>query len=201
MRKIIYLLFLPASLACSGAVSAQTIVYYAEPSDLNSLLTSPSTLALDIPYDSSVWSAVTSATLSFLLSDDHGPGDGNDRADITTVEGNSIVFGAFQIAGGSALTWQAATFNVPDTFLIDGMLDFFLKADIGDFYYHNARLTVNYTPVSVLGSEVREAGSAVPEPGTALLLMGGGLMLMGLLARRRIAGGLQEKADLGLTLT
>lgn len=186
------MLVLHASLACTGAVSAETIVYYAETSDLNSLLTSQSTLALDIPYDSSPWNAVTSATLSFLLGDDQGRGDANERADITTVEGISIIFDDFQITGGSDLTWQAATFNVPNTFLIDGMLDFILKADIGDFYYHNARLTVNYTPVSVLSAEVHEASAAVPEPGTALLLMGGGLMLMGLLPRRRITGGLQE---------
>lgn len=192
MRKIIYLFFLHASLACSGNVSAETIVYYAEPADLNSLLTSPSTLAIDISYDASGWDTVTFASLSFLLSDDQGPGDGNDRADITTVEGNSIVFGDFQIAGGSALTWQSATFNVPATFLIDGFLDFVLKADIGDFYYHNAWLAVHYTPMAIPSSEVHEAGSAVPEPGTALLLMGGGLTLMGLLARRRIAGAVEE---------
>jgi len=192
------MLVLHASLACSGAVSAETIVYYAETSDLNSLLTSQSTLALDIPYHSSPWNAVTSATLSFLLSDDQGRGDANERADITTVEGISIIFDDFQVTGGPALTWQAATFNVPNTFLIDGMLDFILKADIGDFYYQNARLTVNYTPVSVLSAQVHEASAAVPEPGTALLLMGGGLMLMGLLARRRITAGLQEKRILGL---
>lgn len=189
MRRIIYLLFLQASLACSGAVSAATIVYYAETSDINSFLTSPSTLALDIPYDSSVWGAVTSATLSLLLSDDQGRSDANERADITTVEGVSIVFDDFQITGGSALTWQANIFNVPDTFLIDGVLDFVLKANEGDFYYHNASLTVNYESAPVLSSEVRESGSAVPEPSPALLMLGSGLILVGLLARRRVVRG------------
>lgn len=165
------------------------MVYYAEALDLSALLTSPSALTLGISYDASGWDTVTFASLAFLLSDDQGRGDGNDRADITTVEGSPTVFRDFQIAGGSALTWQAVSLDVSATFLVDGMLDFTLKADVGDFYYHNARLTVEYTPVSVASSGVREARSAVPEPGTMLLLMGGGLSLMGLLAgpRRRSA--------------
>jgi hypothetical protein len=171
MAKMFGALFLAASVASVGTASADTITFYAEDQNVNTLLSS--SLPLDIEYNSSLWSSIQSATLSLFLSDDQGQGDGNDRADITAVEGNSVTFGDFQITQGTTPTWQSAnTYAVPLAYLTDGTLNFVLAAVNGDFYYHNASLEVNFTPV--------------PEPTTTALL-GSGLLVAGLALRRRVS--------------
>lgn len=173
MKKSLGALLLTTSLACSGAASAATVTYFAEASDVNTLLTSPSSLALDITYDTSLWTSVSSAILTLYLSDDQGRGDGNERADITSVEGAAISFPSFQPTGGSTWTWQTGkTYSVPALSLLDGTLNFVLASTDGDFFYHNAKLNVTYTPV--------------PEPTTSALLASG-LLLAGLLHRRRVS--------------
>ena len=163
---------LTAALAFAASASAETLVYFAEDTDVSILMASPTETEVMISYDSSTWGPITSATLSVLLSDDKGGGDGNDRVNITTVNGGSV---DFQVTEGARPSWQHTTFDVTN-YLADGALNFFLAAADGDFYYHNARLTVNFAP---LVSPVPEAGSTV--------LLGSGLALVGLLARRRVS--------------
>ncbi len=162
---------LTAALAFAASASAETLVYFAEDTDVSILMASPTETGVMISYDSSTWGPITSATLSVLLSDDQGRGDGNDRVSITTVEGGPV---DFQVTEGARPSWQHTTFDVTN-YLADGALNFFLAAADGDFYYHNARLTVNFAPLS----PVPEAGSTV--------LLGSGLALVGLLARRRVS--------------
>jgi hypothetical protein len=169
MKNVVRGFCLTASLAFATSASAETLVYLAEAADVSILMASPTQTEVIISYDSATWGAITSATLSVLLSDDHGRGDGNDRASITTVEGGSV---DFQVVEGARPSWQHKTFDVTN-YLADGALSFFLAAADGDFYYHNARLTVNFSPLS----PVPEAGSTV--------LLASGLALVGLLARRR----------------
>lgn len=161
---------LTAALAFAASASAETLVYFAEDTDVSILMASPTETGAMISYDSSTWGPITSATLSVLLSDDQGRGDGNDRVSIWAGLGDPV---DFQVSEGARPSWQRATFDVTN-YLADGALNFSGGRGRG-FYYHNARLTVNFAPLS----PVPEAGSTV--------LLGSGLALVGLLARRRVS--------------
>lgn len=174
MKKSLGALILTASLASAGAASADTITYFAETSNVSTELNFFNrTQMLDITYDPSLWTSVSSAILTLYLSDDQGRFDANERADITSLEGAAISFADFQVTGGSTPTWQTGhAYSVPLLSLLDGTLNFVLARTAGDFFYHNAKLEVTFT--------------AVPEPTTSALL-GSGLLLAGLALRRRVS--------------
>jgi len=175
MKNAVRVFCLAASLGSAASASAGSLVYYAQDTDVGILMAPQDQTAVTISYDSSAWGPISSATLSVLLSDDQGRGDGNDRAKIATVEGDPVDFQGFQVTEGTGPSWQHRTFDVTN-YLTDGTLNFLLAAVDGDFYYHNARLTVQFAPFA----------SPVPEAGSVALL-GSGLALVGLLAGRRVS--------------
>ena len=175
MKKSLGALFLTAAVAYAGASSADTIVYYAETDgsggqlDLDVTLTSPDTRNISIAYDSLLWASITSATLTVLLGDDRGDPP-NEYADAVLLEGNDPIVDPERVDG--VATKEYLAIDVSDKLLPPGHftpLTFTLKADSGDFVYHNAVLTVNFTPV--------------PEPATTALL-GSGLLVARALRRR-----------------
>lgn len=165
MKKSLGALILTASLASAGAASADTITYSAEAADVSTMLNIFNrSLALDITYDPSLWASVSSAFLTLDLSDDGRVPEFSESAAISIEGGNSISFLPFD---GSPLSWSVNPLS-----LLDGTLNFVLARTGGDFLYHNATLTVNFTPV--------------PEASTSVLL-GSGLLLAGLALRRRVS--------------
>lgn len=111
---------LTAALAFAASASAETLVYFAEDTDVSILMASPTETEVMISYDSSSWGPITSATLSVLLSDDQGRGDGNDRVSIWAGLGDPV---DFQVSEGARPSWQRATFDVTN-YLADGALNF-----------------------------------------------------------------------------
>jgi len=168
-----------ASLTLTNIASASIIEYNASSINLdieldNGLGFGLNNLVVDISYNSTTWHSINSAKLSLLLSDDFDILD-TEWADITTIEN---VIQPLIIAQEIDSNFPRYYFNIDvKDYLTIGApdeLSFLLHADRGDFEYHNARLTVDYNPLTV--------STSVPEPTSIAILA---LGLLGLAGARK----------------
>jgi hypothetical protein len=103
-------------------------------------------------------------TITLVVEDDAGPGDGDDKASFTFDTGTGLTN-----TNINSSAWDAA-FTVDYSAFYDGLISATLVATSGDFYFRSALLEVS----SDYTEEVSTTAPApIPEPSTVLLLGAG----------------------------
>jgi hypothetical protein len=123
---------------------------------------------INIDYDPSLWSSVTTASLWLKLSDD---GDSQPEAAVLPTFSPDWVISPLR--AGTTPSWYLAgdvTAQIADSGL-DSFLTVLAPSPGKDFFYNNAKLVVSFVPV--------------PEAAEALLMGVGLLAVVGLTRKRR----------------